>query len=170
MSKTISSLTYTGTQINYYFVCKRKLWYFSNNLSMEHTSDAVSLGKLIHEESYQREKKEIMIDDRISVDFVGHTGVINEVKKSDKVEESHKYQLLYYLYYLEQKGVEGVKGVIRYPKLRKKVDVQLQEESREEMEQILEEIEKIVNSASPPKEMKNRSFCAKCSYFELCWI
>jgi CRISPR-associated exonuclease Cas4 len=54
------SFVYTGTQINYCFVCKRKLWLFSHALSMEQTSDAVSLGKLIHETSYARQKTGIL--------------------------------------------------------------------------------------------------------------
>ena len=32
-----------GTQINYYFVCKTKLWLFSHNIQMEQESDNVSL-------------------------------------------------------------------------------------------------------------------------------
>ncbi|MBP7477765.1 MAG: Dna2/Cas4 domain-containing protein [Chitinophagales bacterium] len=31
----------TATHINYFHVCKRKLWMFSNGLNMEHNSDLV---------------------------------------------------------------------------------------------------------------------------------
>lgn len=54
-----------GTHFNYYQVCKRKLWLFANGIHMEHTSDLVYDGKLIHENSYpQRSSKyeEIEID------------------------------------------------------------------------------------------------------------
>ena len=48
----------TGTHFNYYQVCRRKLWLFANGISMEHTSDLVYEGKLIHEVSYpQRSEK-----------------------------------------------------------------------------------------------------------------
>ncbi|HLG30216.1 MAG TPA: Dna2/Cas4 domain-containing protein, partial [Candidatus Brocadiales bacterium] len=97
-------IRFTGTQINYYFVCKRKLWLFSNHIEMERESDAVLIGKLLHEASYQRQTKEIVIDDTIKIDFLDGKGVIHEVKKSDKLEKPHEYQLLYYLYYLKQKG------------------------------------------------------------------
>ena len=40
-SGIFKSLTYTGTQVNYYFICKRKLWYFSNNIEMESESNNV---------------------------------------------------------------------------------------------------------------------------------
>ena len=42
----------TGTAINYLFVCPRKLWFFQNHIEMEHTSDRVAMGQLLHEQSY----------------------------------------------------------------------------------------------------------------------
>ena len=41
-----------GIYLNYYQVCKRKLWLFANGINMEHTSDTVYDGKLLHETSY----------------------------------------------------------------------------------------------------------------------
>jgi CRISPR-associated exonuclease Cas4 len=41
----------TPTHINYYHVCHRKLWLFSHGKQMEHTSELVAEGKLIHETS-----------------------------------------------------------------------------------------------------------------------
>ncbi|WP_314791563.1 Dna2/Cas4 domain-containing protein, partial [Tannerella forsythia] len=41
-----------GIYFNYYQVCKRKLWLFANGINMEHTSDTVYDGKLLHETSY----------------------------------------------------------------------------------------------------------------------
>jgi CRISPR-associated exonuclease Cas4 len=53
----------TATHINYYFICHRKLWLFANGINMEHTSDMVAEGKLIHETSYpQRAEKYSEID------------------------------------------------------------------------------------------------------------
>jgi len=45
-------LAFTGTQVNYYFVCKRTLWLFSHGLDMEETSDLVLLGRFLHERGY----------------------------------------------------------------------------------------------------------------------
>jgi len=50
-----------GVEVNYYFVCKRKLWLFMHQIAMESSSDKVALGKLVHEHSFEREKKEMMI-------------------------------------------------------------------------------------------------------------
>jgi len=82
MNKTDTSPHYTGTQVNYYFVCHRKLWLFSHGLDMEHTSDTVYMGKLIGEESFAREKKELLIDGFMKVDFIGSDGLIHEIKEN----------------------------------------------------------------------------------------
>ena len=39
----------TGMQVYYYYVCKRKLWYFSNELTMESENENVKIGKIIDE-------------------------------------------------------------------------------------------------------------------------
>jgi len=60
---------YTGTQVNYYVICPRKLWFFSHFLQMEENSDLVSMGRHIHETSYVKNKKEVVIDQKIAIDF-----------------------------------------------------------------------------------------------------
>lgn len=129
----------------------------------------VYLGKLIHEISYEREKKEIDIDDTIRIDFIGKDRVIHEVKKSDKVEEPHIWQLKYYLWYLKQKGCEGVTGKINYPKLKKTLDVFLEPEDVKKIEEIMKEIRNIEETDLPP--VVNRiKLCKKCSYNDMCWV
>ena len=44
----------TGVMIYYYFVCKRKLWYFCHEINMESENENVQLGKLLDEKSYER--------------------------------------------------------------------------------------------------------------------
>lgn len=68
---------FTGSQINYYFICKRKLWFFSHNIELEPESDLVKLGRLLHENSYRRKMKEVQID-RIKVDFLENKRVSSE--------------------------------------------------------------------------------------------
>lgn len=169
MDEAITHIRFTGTEINYFFLCKKKLWYFAHDISMEQNSDAVYLGKLIHETSYERERKEIDIDDAIKIDFIGKDGVIHEVKKSDKVEEPHIWQLKYYIWCLKQKGVDGVTGKINYPKLRKTLDVFLEDGDEERIEAILKEIEGIEKTVLPPEAHKMK-ICKSCSYNDMCWV
>lgn len=159
----------TGTEINYYFVCHRKLWLFSRNIQMEHESETVQIGRLTHEHSYTREtKKEIQLDD-IKLDFLDiHEGVIHEVKKAKSIEEAHRWQLLYYLYYLKLKGVENLTGEIDYPLLKRKECVELTAEDEERLKEILAHVQSITESETIPDRIK-KSFCKTCSYYELCW-
>jgi len=65
---------------------------------MEHTSDLVYEGKLIHETSYPQrsERYEELEIDGIKIDFYdARNKVIHEIKKSDKIEEAHEWQLKY---------------------------------------------------------------------------
>lgn len=158
----------TGTKINYYFICQRKLWLFNRDISMEQTSNTVSIGKLIHEQSYAREKKELMIDETIKIDFAGKDKVIHEVKKGKSMEKAHKFQMYYYLYYLKKKGVDNLTGCLHYPKLKKKEPVSLDAETEKELEFILVDIQRVMDQEKPPFKI-NKKFCKKCSYFELCY-
>lgn len=157
----------TGTEFNYYHICRRKLWLFSHGIQMEQESDNVLLGKLIHEHSYQREKKEILIDGAIRIDFLDEN-VVHEVKKSNRMEESHIAQVLYYIYCLRQKGVDISKGIINYPKQRRTTEVELTEEKEHEIAGTIEEVKETEALITPP-DVLNSKICKKCGYEEFCY-
>lgn len=159
-------LVYTGTQVNYYFVCKRKLWLFSHNLEMERTSSLVDKGKLLHEVSYPRKTKEIELGP-IKIDFLSHGHEVHDIKHSKRIEAAHINQMLYYLYWLKRRGITA-KGVIDYPLLRRKQEVELTEEREREVERVLIGIRETLSKPTPPPPQK-KSYCKKCSYYELCW-
>lgn len=161
----------TGTHFNYYQVCKRKLWLFASGIHFEHTSDLVLEGKLIHEDSYpQRSERYEEIElDGIKVDYYdAKSKVIHEIKKSNKVEKAHEWQVKYYLYVFEQNGVEGVTGLLEYPVLRKTQQVILSDFDREKIEEMKENIEKIILDENCPS-LVQKSLCRSCSYFEFCY-
>ena len=88
----------TGTKVNYYFVCKRKLWLFSHGLAFESSSEKVALGKLLHEVVYPSAgKREVLIDNLIRIDIVSRKAV-RETKFSSKMEEADRWQVYYYLF------------------------------------------------------------------------
>lgn len=136
-------------------------------MTMEQEHDRVKLGKLVHEESYQRRRKELKIDDRIVLDW-REDGIIHEVKLTDKMEAAHEMQLLYYLYYLKLKGVENLTGQIDYPKLRETKTVELTPDKELEIERALEEMKRIVESKQAP-QVEWMKICGSCAYAELCW-
>lgn len=158
---------FTGTEVGYFFICRKKLWWFHHGIQMETESDRVKLGKLVHENSYERKKKEISIDNKIVLDWQSD-GVIHEVKLSDKMEEAHEFQLLYYIFYLKQKGVEDLTGQIDYPKLRQAKEIELTGEKESDLKKAITEMENIVSLDKPP-EVEYMKICGSCSFAELCW-
>lgn len=161
----------TGTHFNYYQVCKRKLWLFANGINFEHTSDLVFEGKLIHEDSYpQRSAKYEEVElDGIKVDYYDTKNkVIHEIKKSNKIEKAHEWQVKYYLYVFEKNGIEGVNGLLEYPVLRKTQPVNLTDSDREKIEEMKADIKNIISDAQCPPLIQ-KSLCRNCSYYEFCY-
>ena len=147
----------TGIMVYYYEVCKRKLWYYYHNINMEQNNENVAIGKFIDENSYSRDEKHINIDNVINIDFIKEKGILHEVKKSKKIEEASILQVKYYLYYLSKRDV-NVKAKIDYPLLKKNIDVELKEEDKQKIDEILIDIENIVNKDIAPKE-DNKKIC-----------
>ena len=165
----MQELEYTGTQINYFFVCKRKLWLFTKNIRFENENEYVQMGRLIDEFSYPRKKKQIEIG-KIKIDFLdGKAGVIHEVKKARKIEKAHIWQLKYYLYWLRMHGIEDITGEIDYPKLRKKENISLSENDLTDFPLIFDEVKSILEQPRAPRVI-NRPFCKKCGYYEFCYV
>jgi CRISPR-associated exonuclease Cas4 len=162
----------TATHINYSMVCRRKLWLFSNGISMEHTSDIVAEGKLIHETSYpQRAERytELTIDGSVIDFYDANNKVIHEIKKSDKMEKAHEWQVKYYIWLLKKNGIEGVTGILEYPKLRETTKVELTGEDETYLEKSVEEIAQIADSETCPQRIEAK-ICKSCSYYEFCYV
>lgn len=172
----------TGTHINYYRVCPRKLWLFANGISMEHTSDLVADGKLIEEASYlQRSEKYEQIELSHELDGVLLTGkidffdaknkIIHETKRSNKVEIAHIWQVKFYLWLLVLNGIgtmDELKGIIEYPTLRKTEIVVLGEDDITYLKNAVLSIRQLAESAVCPPVL-NSKICKSCSYYDFCY-
>lgn len=159
----------TGVMIYYYFICSRKLWYFINEINMEQNSELVSLGKILDETSYIREKKEILIDNTINIDFINDGAVLHEVKKTKAIEQAGIWQIKYYMYYLQQRGITKVQVEIDFPLLRETKEITLEKEDIEILEKVIKNIEEIAKQEKPPQILENK-ICKKCAYFDLCYV
>ncbi len=178
---SLAALRVGGTEVHYFVLCPRKLWWFSHGMEQEHAGGAsassvgqenVALGTLLHEESYPgKHKKDVLIDDLLRLDFT-ESGAVHEVKKSrggSRAERATRFQLLYYLYYLKhEKGVETV-GVIDYPKERRREEIVLTQELEQEVEQVIAGVQETRALPIPPLVAEPMTICRKCAYQELCW-
>ena len=159
----------TGLMVYYYEVCKRKLWYFTNDIQLEENNSNVILGKLLEENTYTRDEKKINIDGVINIDFIRSKKILHEIKKSNSIELASILQVQYYLYYLEKKGLVGLKGILDYPLLKQTVEVNLADSDRENLENITIGIKEILGKESPPI-LEKKNICKKCAYFDLCFV
>ncbi len=157
-----------GQIIQSYFVCKRQTWFLLNHISMSHESDLMREGKLIHDRSFRNERKNIIIDGEIAIDFRRNRDkmVIFEVKKSSKMIESARWQVYYYLIYLKKKGINA-SGVLTFPEERRRENLVITADTEKKFEEIVSEIKKISELKNPPAIIQER-YCNKCSYHNMC--
>lgn len=168
----VEQMRITGVMVQYYISCQRELWFYSHGINMNYEDDNILIGRLLHETTFKREKrKNIIIADTIAIDFASSKDgvVVFEVKKSTRLTKPARYQLLYYLHFLEEMGIENVNGVLVYPKERKREVVELTNETKEELNHIISDIERIVLLETPPS-VEKLPYCRKCSYHDFCRV
>ncbi|HHV61464.1 MAG TPA: CRISPR-associated protein Cas4 [Firmicutes bacterium] len=159
----------TGTLVWYYYICRRQVWLISHNITPDENEDNVVLGRYIHEESYNRERKELLFHGG-KADIIGTKSgqlVVAEVKKSSKAKESARMQLAFYLYELSTLGIEA-RGELRFPEERRRESVILDDRLRGEVERAKGEILKLIYEPYAPEPEKIH-WCKNCAYQEFCW-
>lgn len=159
----------TGSIVNAYFICPRKAWLMSRQISPDEDYLYLHLGRLIQEQAYSREKKEVHLD-HLCIDVIkkeGETLVIGEVKKSSRGKGAARMQLVFYLYELRSMGIEA-KGKLLFPEERKGEEIILDEKWALKIEKVKQEIGSLVQQLLPPPPCWS-SYCSKCAYAELCW-
>jgi len=159
----------TGTLIWYYYICHREVWFMSRQLIPWQENPFIEVGRLISENSYEKERKEVRVEN-IVIDLLRtdkENIVICEIKKSSHFEKSAKMQLLYYLFKLKQLGIEAT-GQILFPKEKKRIQVVLTKDLENEILDVSNKINLIIQMDTPP-QLKRLKFCSKCGYQEFCW-
>ncbi len=168
MGIDFENLKISGIKMDYYFICKRKLWLFDKGICMEQNNDRVITGAVVHEEAYKKAKiKEQLIDNLIKLDIIDDK-YVKEVKISSKMRKADRMQLLYYLYYLKQMGICR-KGTLNYVKERTVEKIELTENDEKLIENTLKDIDIFLRDKYPPKP-EAYPYCKKCSYYEYCFI
>ncbi len=139
---------------------------------MEHTSERVAEGKLIGNTSYsQRSEKYTELEiEGSKIDFYdARNKVTHEIKKSDKMEAAHEWQLKYYIWLLLKNGIPDVTGILEYPRLRQTRTITLSEEDIQHLQKDIIDIQHLISSSSSPSRVK-KGICKRCAYYDFCWI
>lgn len=168
----IGKIPIQGIKVYYYFVCKRKLWFYSHNITQESENEDVKIGKFIHKKAYTNEKHDIPINNEINLDIIKRKRgdlIIIETKKSSKLIRASIWQVKYYLYYLKKYGVHIKEGLLTFPSSKKVIKVRISTYDETILEKILSEIKRIITQKDPPPIIK-QGYCKRCAYYDLCFI
>jgi len=150
-----------------YQICKREAWFYYHHVNPPQEHELLLLGRLVHETSYQRARKEIFVDQLLKIDLL-RDELVAEVKRSSKHREAAKLQLAYYLFYLKhEKGLE-MDGILLFPKERQTERVTLTPELEAHVMRLLNEMKPLLALDHPPPAVKI-SYCKSCSFQEFCW-
>lgn len=150
-----------------YQVCKREAWFYYHRLNPPQEHELLDLGRLTHETSYRRSRKEIFVDQLLKIDLL-RGELVAEVKRSSKHKEAAKMQLAFYLFYLKHEKGLNLEGILLFPKERKAEPIVLTPELEHKVGNILQEMKSALTADQPPPPVKIR-YCSSCSFFELCW-
>ena len=160
----------TGTLVWYYYICKREVWLLAHGLEPDQDNPNIDIGRLIHETSFRREKKEIQFDN-VKLDIVTdgeNRAIVAEIKKSSRFKKSATMQLAFYLTKLREAGVKA-SGELRFPTEKRREKVELSNDIVRELEAACDEIKSIVTMDVPPRAEKSK-YCSACGYREFCWV
>jgi len=160
-----------GKHIQYAVACERELWFYIHGINVSEEDQNIAIGKQIDDEYYRRLRRQVFIDESAKIDVIKRKGkeiMVLETKKSKKLLEPGKWQLLYYLYVLKKHGVE-VEGYLAIPTERKRIRVVLTPEAEKRIEELIERIKRIAKMPSPPPPVR-KPYCKGCAYKELCWV
>ena len=159
----------TGTLVWYYAICPREAWLMAHEIEPERDFELLAEGRLNQEAHYKRATKELALPG-MRLDQVRREDgklIVSEVKKSSRFLPATRMQLGYYLWRLAEEGMEA-SGEILVPEERKREVMELTPELREEVEQMVANIEDLVQELAPPPA-ERIPFCKKCAYAEFCW-
>jgi CRISPR-associated exonuclease Cas4 len=159
----------TGSLIQAFIVCPRQAWLASHQICPDEDNVYLALGRLIDQQSFGREKKEIRLG-HLCLDLVRRDDrqlIVGEVKKSSRAREAAKLQLAFYLYELAAMGIEA-EGELLFPEERRRERFVLDQSLSQEIVRIKAQIGSLVKKEQPPP-CKRIGRCSKCAYAELCW-
>lgn len=158
----------TGVMMQYFAVCKRELWFYLRDISIDKDNEHIHRGTRVDETAFAGRRESVNLG-MIVPDLLDN-GRIAEIKpSSDGPGEGRELQLYYYLWYF--KHVLGTErdGVLIYPTENKRETVTLTASDEERVEDVIREIYDLRDQSSPPP-LEEKPFCSACAYHDFCWV
>lgn len=158
----------SGTEVNYYLLCKRRCWLVRHRIMITESNPDIVKGRVL-----SRRKRsghaEVHIG-RNKLDIVRNTDgelEVHEYKKAKDTFDSSRMQLLHYLQCLEEFGATAT-GVLHALGSKTVEKIHLDQTKRDTLREIYREILRLDSEKIP--QLKERPIChTGCSFEEYCW-
>lgn len=162
------SFRVTGVMMQYYAVCKRELWFYLQDVSIDEENEHVHRGTRVDETAFADERESVNLG-MIAPDLL-EDGRVAEIKPSSGgTGDGRELQLYYYLWYFEHVLGSERDGVLIYPTENKRETVTLTESDEDRVENAIRHIHELRTRSSPPP-LEEKPFCAACAYQDFCWV
>ena len=147
--------------------CKTRFWLQHKNIAGNFSdNEHVQIGKILDSYSFQRNKRELIIDGLCQIDFISqHDKLeIHEIKKGKEISGPQILQVQYYMKILKELTEVDVLAYVHLVQVKKKIQVEYDEDN---VNKSLEEMINLLDQKCP--EPKRIPICKGCSYAEMCW-
>ncbi len=167
----IDARTIKGTDVNYYFICRRRAWMSIHSFYVIDKNPFVQHGNFLRDKKRNTGYNSVRIGqneiDNLEIDKNGNY-IVHEYKRGRKPLEGDIFQILHYMNLLELNGYKTGDGVLHLLGSKKVVAVHKTEELLGRLLSTYEDIQLLKKSEIPPPE--RNYFCNHgCSYTYFCW-
>jgi len=158
----------SGTEVNYYFLCKRRCWLCRHRIMITGDNPHVVRGRIIDERTRRGHGELQLGRNKFDIVVKSEEGVVvHEYKKGKKTRTSAEFQLFHYLRCLKEYGLES-KGVLHNVSGKKTSRYSLDKGKEEKLLEAYNEILILDNQDIPP--VSKKKLCHNgCSFEEFCW-
>lgn len=158
----------TGVMMQYYEVCKRELWFYLQQISIDKENEHIHHGTRVDETSFTEDRQSVQLG-MIAPDLLDN-GRVAEIKPSSGgLADGRELQLQYYLWYFKHILDTEREGVLLYPTENKREEVTLTPEVEARVENAIVDIYEFKERESPPP-LEEKPYCSACAYHDFCWV
>ncbi|MHB1470829.1 MAG: Dna2/Cas4 domain-containing protein [Thermoplasmataceae archaeon] len=162
---------FRGTDVNYFFICKRRAWLSIHEMTVTDGTQFVKHGLFLSNRKRSYGHSEMSIGrnkiDNLKVDGNGNY-VVHEFKRGSKLLEADIMQVSHYINVIEHSGSKVGHGEVHLLKSKRVELINLDEELKRKLLEAYAELQNMKYSIMPKAELNY--FCHHgCSFVEFCW-
>ncbi|WP_155951122.1 Dna2/Cas4 domain-containing protein [Ferroplasma acidiphilum] len=167
----VDILNIKGTDINYYFICRRRAWMSLKNFYIIDKNQFVAHGDYLSKKKRRYGFTNIKLGRNVldNLEITPNDNyIVHEFKRGKKVLPGDIFQVLHYMNILRTKGYTVENGEIHTLGSKDIKIIKLDEDAINELNTVYTELEKLRNEIIPDP-IRNYYCNHGCSYSSFCW-